>query len=317
MSTGRWSVKDVPDQGGRVAVVTGADSGIGFQTARALAARGATVVMACRDTAKAARAAERVGPGAEVVPLDLASPGSVRRAAGRVRDHHDRIDLLVNNAGVMAPPLTRTAGGFELQFATNHLGHFALTGLLLDLMLHVPGSRVVTVASLAHHWGWIGLDDLNSERSYNRFAAYGRAKLANLLFTYGLQRRLSACGARTEALAAHPGLVGGTAISRCLPGPVHLFNRVAGPLLLQTAPMGALPTLRAATDPAARGGDYYGPSGPGELYGHPARARSSRRSRDAATQDRLWDESERLTGVVHPLRPSPADRGAPAWAGEP
>ncbi|GGS70487.1 short-chain dehydrogenase [Planobispora rosea] len=301
MSTGRWSYDDIPDQNGRIAVVTGADSGIGLQTARALAVKGATVVLACRDTVKAARAAELVGPRAEVVPVDLASLASVRRSAGQVRDRYGRIDLLINNAGVMATPPVRTVDGFELQLAVNHLGHFALTGLLLDLMMPVPGSRVVTVASLAHHWGWIGLDDLNSERSYNRFAAYGRAKLANVLFTYELQRRLSAGGVQTAALAAHPGLVGGTAISRSLPGVIRFLNRTAGPLLFQTAPMGALPTLRAATDPGARGGDYYGPSGPAGVGGHPVRARSSGRSRDAVLQAKVWDESERLTGIRYPL----------------
>ncbi|MGJ6968440.1 oxidoreductase [Streptosporangium sp. G11] len=301
MSAGRWTEDDIPRQEGRITVVTGAGSGLGLRTAQVLAAKGATVVMACRDTAGTARAAERVGPGAEVVPLDLASPASVRRAAGLLHDRHDRIDLLVNNAGVMALPLTRTAEGLELQLAVNHLGHFALTGLLLDLMLPVPGSRIVTVASVSHRWGWIGLGDLNSERFYNRFVAYSRTKLANVLFTYELQRRLSASGAETAALAADPGLVGGTALSRHLPGVVHLVNRTVGSLLFQSASVGALSTLRAATDPAAGGGGYYAPPGPGGLSGHPVLTRSSARSHDAAAQARLWEESERMTGIRYPV----------------
>jgi NAD(P)-dependent dehydrogenase (short-subunit alcohol dehydrogenase family) len=300
MSRDRWTEEDIPEQKGRIAVITGAGSGIGLHTAKALAVKGATVVLACRGTAKAARAAERVGPGAEVVPIDLATLTSVRRAAEQLRDRHGRIDLLINNAGVMALPLTRNVDGFELHLATNHLGHFALTGLLLDLMLPVAGSRVVTVASMSHHWGWIGLDDLNSERSYNRFMAYSRTKLANLLFTYELQRRLTASGSETTALAAHPGLVGGTELSRRLPGVVHAFNRAVGPLLFQSAALGALHILRAATDPAAQGGDYYGPSRLG-VCGAPVRARSSRRSHDTAIQARLWAESEHMTGIRYPL----------------
>ncbi|GII00365.1 oxidoreductase [Planobispora takensis] len=300
MGTDRWSEDDVPEQKGRIAVVTGANSGIGLETARVLAARGATVVIACRDTARAERAADLIGYPVEVLRLDLASLDSVRQAAQELRDRHDRLDLLINNAGVMVPPLTRTADGFELQFGTNHLGHFAFTGLLLDLLLPVPGSRVVTVASMAHHRGRIDFDDLHSERSYDRVAAYGRSKLANLLFTYELQRRLSAAGAQTAALAAHPG-VAPTELARHLPGVLRFLNDTAGRLVLQRPEMGALATLRAATDPRAEGGSYYGPSGLGGMRGHPGRVRSNARSHDAAVQVRLWEESERLTGVVYPV----------------
>ncbi|MFF5208268.1 SDR family NAD(P)-dependent oxidoreductase [Streptosporangium sp. NPDC000396] len=300
MASSGWTEADVPDQEGRVAVITGASSGIGLETARVLAARGASVVIACRDEGKAARAADRIGADVEVLRLDLASIASVRQAAEELRGRHDRLDLLINNAGVMVPPLTRTADGFELQFGTNHLGHFAFTGLLLDRLLPVPGSRIVTVSSLGHRRGRIDFADLRSERSYNRVAAYGRSKLANLLFTYELQRRLAAAGAETIALAAHPGM-SSTELTRHLPGALRVLSDTVGSLVLQSPEMGALPTLRAAVDPAARGGEYYGPSGAGELRGHPRRVRSSGRSHDTATQSRLWAESERLTGVAYPL----------------
>src|SRR2546421_6957301 len=219
--TARWTSGDVPGQQGRLAVVTGANTGLGFETARVLAARGASVVLAVRDTGKGKAAAARIAgtaPGATVMvqPLDLASLESVRAAAGDLRARHPRIDLLVNNAGVMFPPKQATGDGFELQFATNHLGHFALTGLLLEQMLAVPGSRVVTVTSLAHRIGArINFDDLQAERSYSRGAAYGQSKLANLMFTYELARRLSGAGT-TIAVAAHPGLAS-TELARYTP----------------------------------------------------------------------------------------------------
>src|SRR5713101_4846048 len=206
----KWTSGDVPGQQGRLAVVTGANTGLGFETARVLAARGASVVLAVRDTEKGKRAAARIvgaAPGTDVTvqPLDLASLDSVRAAAGELRARHPRIDLLVNNAGVMFPPRQATRDGFELQFGTNHLGPFALTGLLLEQMLPVPGSRVVTVSSIAHRLGArIHFDDLQSERSYSRVGAYGQSKLANLMFTYELQRRLAPRGT-TIAAAAHPG----------------------------------------------------------------------------------------------------------------
>src|SRR6266478_3508591 len=214
--TAKWTSDDVPGQQGRLAVVTGANTGLGFETARVLAARGASVVLAVRDTDKGKRAAARIAgtaPGADVMvqPLDLASLESVRAAAGALRARHPRIDLLVNNAGVMFPPKQATRDGFELQFGTNHLGSFALTGLLLEQMLPVPGSRVVTVSSIAHRLrARINFGDLQGERSYRRVAAYGQSKLANLMFTYELQRRLSSAATTTTtttiAVAAHPGL---------------------------------------------------------------------------------------------------------------
>lgn len=203
-----WTTAHVPDQSGRTALVTGASAGIGFETARVLAARGAHVVLACRDTGRGRAAAERIDGSTEVVPLDLASLASVRRAAGLVRERYRRLDLLVNNAGVMFPSYRRTEDGFEAHLGVNHLGHFALTGLLLDLMTSVPGSRVVTVASLAHRVGFGRLDEVAARSSTGRrsMTAYGRSKLANLLFARELQHRLAVAGAATVSVAAHPGL---------------------------------------------------------------------------------------------------------------
>ncbi len=304
-----WSEADVPDQTGRVALVTGANSGIGFETARALASRGAHVVLACRDRARADDAVFRIGPVAgptEVLDLDLADLDQVRAAVDQLRERHDRLDLLVNNAGVMATPHRRTAQGFELQLGVNHLGHFALTGLVLDLLTGTEGSRVVTVSSQAHRIGRIRFDDLQSEASYSAWAAYGQAKLANLLFAFELQRRLVALGAPTTSSAAHPG-----AASTNLGGePSGLLGRalsVARPVLdrflAQSAAAGALPTLRAATDPDAGGGSYWGPSGLGEQQGHPVEVGCTDRARDEVAAARLWAVSELLTGVRYPGSP--------------
>ena len=300
MST-RWTTQDIPDQHGRVAVVTGANTGLGFETAKALAGRGATVVLAVRDVDKGAAAAGRMAGDVTVQRLDLASLGSVHLAAAALRDAHPRIDLLVNNAGVMYTPRQTTENGFERQFGTNHLGHFAFTGLLLDLLLPVPGSRVVTVSSVGHRIrAAIHFDDLQWERSYSRAGAYGQSKLANLMFTYELQRRLAAHGTTTLATAAHPGM-SNTELVRNSPTVVRAPMDRLAPLLTQPAAMGALPTLRAATDPAVLGGQYYGPSGLGEVRGHPRLVTSSPQSYDLAVQQRLWAVSEDLTGVTFPV----------------
>ena len=297
-----WTEQDVPDQHGRVAVVTGANTGLGFETARVLAARGASVVVAVRDVEKGKQAAARIAaaaPGADltVVELDLSSLESIRAAAAELRAMHPTIDLLINNAGVMYPPRQTTRDGFELQFGTNHLGHFALTGLLLDRLLAVPGSRVATVSSVGHRIrARINFDDLQWERSYDRVAAYGQSKLANLMFTYELQRRLTAHGATTIAVAAHPG-ASNTELIRNSPAAIRRIARPIAPLVAQSAAMGALPTLRAATDPAVLGGQYYGPGGPGQTRGYPRLVTSSRQSYDIALQQRLWAVSEELTGV--------------------
>jgi NAD(P)-dependent dehydrogenase (short-subunit alcohol dehydrogenase family) len=295
-----WTELDIPDQRGRVAVVTGANSGLGLETARQLAARGATVVLAVRSPQRGSTAVEDIRtttPDArlELQELDLASLESVRAAAAALGRSYDRIDLLVNNAGVMYTDRQLTADGFELQFGTNHLGHFAFTNLLLDRMRTVPGSRVVTVSSLGH-WApfRLDLDDLRAEGGYNRFSAYSRSKLSNLLFAYELQRRLAAEGARTLSLAAHPG-GSDTELARHVPG-IDVIRALMRPLA-QSAQLGALPTLRAATDPAAGGGQFFGPDRLLETRGHPIVVRSSRRSQSRALQARLWGLSEDLTGI--------------------
>jgi len=300
--TKKWTTDDVPDQHGRLAVVTGANTGLGFETAQVLAGRGASVVLAVRDIDKGKRAAARIAgtaPGADVTvqPLDLTSLDSIRATADELGAAQPRIDLLINNAGVMFTPKQTTSDGFELQFGTNHLGHFALTGLLLEQMLPVPDSRVVTVSSIMHRVrARINFDDLRGERSYSRVAAYSQSKLANLMFTYELQRRLSDAGA-TIAVAAHPGLAN-TELTRNSPAIAAFFY---ARVMSQNAAMGALPVLRAATDPAVLGGQYYGPRGFFGARGYPKLAESSRRSHDSAIQRRLWTVSEELTGVTFPV----------------
>jgi NAD(P)-dependent dehydrogenase (short-subunit alcohol dehydrogenase family) len=295
-----WTEQDVPDQSGRVAVVTGANTGLGFETARVLAERGASVVLAVRNTDKGKQAAARMTGDVTVQPLDLTSLESIRAAAADLRAAHQRIDLLINNAGVMYTPKQTTHDGFEMQFGTNHLGHFALTGLLLDRLLPVPGSRVVTVSSVGHRIrAAIHFDDLQWERSYGRAAAYGQSKLANLMFTYELQRRLAQHGT-TVAVAAHPGM-SNTELPRNSPAAVRLPLTWLAPLITQNAAKGSLPTLRAATDPAVLGGQYYGPSGIGETRGRPKLVTSSPQSYDIAIQRDLWAVSEDLTDVKFPV----------------
>ena len=300
---GKWTAADVPDQSGRVAVVTGANTGIGYETTNALARAGAHVVLAVRNPEKGNAALARIiaaSPKADVTlqELDLSSLASIRRAADALRRKYPRIDLLINNAGVMWTPKQLTADGFELQFGTNHLGHFALTGLVLDHLLPVRGSRVVTVSSVGHRLrAAIHFDDLQWERRYDRVGAYGQAKLANLLFTYELQRRLANKSAPTIAVAAHPG-GSSTDLTRNLPLIFKPTLAVLGPLVFQSAVMGALPTLRAATDPGVEGGQYYGPDGFGEQRGHPKVVKSSAQSHDADVARRLWTVSEELTGVT-------------------
>jgi NAD(P)-dependent dehydrogenase (short-subunit alcohol dehydrogenase family) len=306
-SDGKWTTGDIPDQSGRVAVVTGANTGLGYHAAAALAQTGARVVLAVRNLEKGNLALARIvaaDPDADVTlqELDLSSLASVRAAAAALRKAYPRIDLLINNAGVMWTPKQLTDDGFEMQFGTNHLGHFALTGLLLDNLLPVRGSRVVTVSSMGHRLrAAIHFDDLQWEHRYDRIAAYGQSKLANLLFTYELQRRLAARGQpTTTALAAHPG-GSNTELARNLPGIFKPAVAVLGPLLFQNASMGSLPTLRAATDPGVEGGQYYGPDGLGEQRGHPKLVSSSAQSHDEDLQHRLWTVSEELTGVRYPV----------------
>ena len=300
-----WTEALIPDQTGRVVLVTGANSGIGLEAARMLAERNAAVVLACRTRAKADAARRSIladAPTADVslVDLDLSSLASIAGAAGECRERFGRLDLLVNNAGVMATPYQRTIDGFELQFATNHLGHFALTGHLMPLLLATPASRVVTVSSLAHRMGRIDFDDLQSERRYRAWGAYGQSKLANLLFTLELQRRLDAIGADTIAVAAHPGisdtnLVGSTG---GIAGRLMSLTRPFAKVFSQNAHAGSLPTLRAATDPDVRGGEYYGPDGFLEQRGTPTLVETTSAAKDAAVAERLWQVSIELTGVA-------------------
>jgi NAD(P)-dependent dehydrogenase (short-subunit alcohol dehydrogenase family) len=292
----KWNQDQIPDQTGRVAVVTGANSGIGFETAAALAAKHARVIMACRNRQKAEAAMERIRertPGAdlEFLELDLASLASVERFADSFRSGHDRLDLLINNAGVMIPPFGTTEDGFELQFGCNHLGHFALTGRLLDMLESTPGARVVNVSSLAHRQGTMDFDNLNAERGYSKWPAYGQSKLANLLFTFELQRRLEAEGSQLMVTAAHPGWTG-TDLQRHS-GLIAFMNN----FFAQSPPMGALPTLRGAVDPEAKSGDYFGPKGFYEMRGHPVKVGTTDAARNESDAARLWQVSEELTGV--------------------
>ena len=303
----KWTAADVPDQSGRVAIVTGANTGIGYGAAAVLADRGAHTVLAVRNLDKGTDAANRIkaaSPNAVVTvqQLDLTSLDNVRKAADELRAAFPRVDLLINNAGVMYTDKAATKDGFELQFGTNHLGHFALTGQLLDNMLPVAGSRVVTVSSVGHRIrAKIHFDDLNLDRNYNRVVAYGQSKLANLLFTYELARRLQAKGAPTIALAAHPGAAD-TELLRNMPGGIREVSQFVWSTFIAQGPdMGAEPTLRAATDPGALNAQYYGPGGFAEQKGHPKVVESSAQSHDEELQHRLWTVSEELTGVTYPV----------------
>ncbi|QIS10845.1 oxidoreductase [Nocardia arthritidis] len=292
-----WTEANIPDQRDRIAVITGANTGLGFETARALAEHGATVVLACRNPDKAERAAQRIAETAhatvDTVRLDLASLASIGQAAKEIRARYGRIDLLINNAGVTGRTGV-TDDGFEIQFGTNHLGHFALTGLLLERLVDTPGARIVTVSSIGHRFGRI--DAANP--AVVRGSPYATSKLANLLFAYELGRRLAGTGA--ISLAAHPGGAS-TEVFRYSSPLFRLPNLAIARVLGRTSAMGALPTLRAATDPAARSGEYYGPAGLFEIRGYPVPVRSSAGSHDRARQARLWEVSERLTGVRYPL----------------
>lgn len=296
MSRG-FTAADVPDLAGKVAIVTGANAGIGFEAAKVLAERGADVVLACRNPTKAQAALDKIlagSPQGQVVTmaLDLSSLDSVRAFATAFTERFDRLDLLVNNAGVMIPPLGRTAEGFELQFGVNHLGHFALTGLLLPVIQATPGARVVNVASSAHRMGEMAFDDLNwQSRPYSATGAYGQSKLANLHFTFELNRRLKAAGIDAIATAAHPGWTA-TDLQRHS-GFIQFLNN----FFAQAQPKGAWPTLMAATAPSAEGGEYYGPNSPLELWGPAREAFIADHARNPEHDRRLWEVSEELTGV--------------------
>ncbi len=293
----RWTAAEIPDQSGRVALITGANSGLGLATARALARAGATVLLACRDVAKGERARASM-PRSQVVALDLAALESVRQCAATIRDQHDWLDLLICNAGVMAPPRRLTKDGFESQIGTNHLGHFALTGLLLDRLSAAPAPRVVTVSSGAHRIGKIDFDDLHGERSYRRWRAYGQSKLANLMFCFELARRATAAGTELKSVAAHPGY---TATNLQFAGPAMIYERavmaLTNKLVAQSADMGALPMLFAATVPELPSGTFVGPDGFMEQRGYPHVVTPASKAYDEAAWGRLWEVSEELTSV--------------------
>jgi len=291
-----WVKDDIPVQNSKTAIVTGANSGIGFQTALSLAEKGAHVVLACRNQKKADQAVANIlvkhpEANCSVMQLDLSRLSSVRDFAKVALSELPRIDLLINNAGIMIPPHTITEDGFELQFVTNHLGHFALTGLLLPRLLNTPNSRVVTVSSKAHNFGFINFDDLHRKRFYFAWEAYGQSKLANLLFAFELDRRLQAAGHPTKSIAAHPGYTS-TNITQHSPIVQFATKNVA-----QDTLTGALTTLRAATDPQAEGGSFWGPKHLFQMAGPPVQVRSNRRSRNLSDAEKLWAVSERLSGV--------------------
>ncbi len=304
----KWTTDSIPDLTGKIAIVTGGNSGLGYETALALVQKGAQVIVASRDPNKGAEAvtkiqATRPKGSAIFMQLDLANLASVRAFAEKFSGQFKTLDLLINNAGVMAIPYRTTADGFEMQFGTNHLGHFALTGLLLPIILRTPKARVVTVSSSLHRSGHINFDDLNPKANYKEGRAYSQSKLANLLFTYELQRKFKAHGSDAIAVAAHPGYAA-TNLQSAGPrmsGSVlrERFMQFGNAVFAQSAAMGALPTLFAAVSPTLHGGEYIGPDGFMEMRGYPMVAKSNAESYDVSVAQRLWTVSEQLTGVQY------------------
>ncbi len=313
MAARGWTEDDIADLSGKTFIVTGANSGIGFEAARALAEKGAAVVLACRSVEKGEAAADRIkmahaGTKPEVRELDVASLASVRAFAERFLREHARLDALVNNAGVMAIPRRETVDGFEMQMGTNHLGHFALTGLLLPRLIESAPSRVVSVSSMMHTRGRFGaLDarDLRLESGYEKWLAYGRSKLANLLFAYELQRRLGVAHPTVLSVGCHPGYaatnlqsvgpeMSGSAVGRAV-------MAASNALFAQSARAGALPTLYAAVAGGVRGGEFIGPGGPFKMWGAPVSQKSNRASYDLEAAKKLWEASEELTGARYAL----------------
>ncbi len=302
-----WTTNDIPDLSGRTVIITGATSGIGYEAALALAARGAETILAVRDTARGQACASRIrtahgGAKVSVSALDLASLASVRAFAERTVASLPRLDLLLNNAGLgLQRTRAVTVDGFERQFGTNHLGHFALTGLLVPALLAAPAPRVVTIASVAHRRGRIDFDDLQTERPYDGRKAYGQSKLANLMFALELDRRAREANARLMSVAAHPGVSStGFIAATGMPGMMVSVATLAIGVLGQSAARGALPGLYAATMPDVNGGQYWGPDGLLEVRGNPALAQVSPQAQDRAVWQRLWSVSEELTGVTFP-----------------
>jgi protochlorophyllide reductase len=309
----RWTADKIPNQTGRVAIVTGANVGLGYESALALARKGAQLVLASRDETKAKAALDKLKQAvpaaqADFIKLDLASLASVRAFANEFKGRYDRLDILMNNAGVMAIPRRETADGFEMQFGTNHLGHFALTGLLLERLLATPRSRVVNTTSSAHLFGRFNFDDPQLRRNYNRWAAYGQSKFANVLFTFELQRRLTKAGATTISATAHPGyahtnLQGTSAAASGNPFE-QSFYVLGNAVVAQSAAMGALPQLYAATAPDVKGSDFYGPRF--FFRGYPVLSKAIASAYNEATAKRLWNLSEELTGIQFDFEKEPA-----------
>lgn len=291
----QWSVDSIPNLNNKIILITGANSGIGFEAAKVFAAKGAKVILACRNQAKGKAAIEQISqetPSADLIlmSLDLSSLQSVREFSTQVAEQFDHIDVLVNNAGVMAPPYSKTQDGFESQFGTNHLGHFALSARLLPLLEKADAGRIVVVSSVAHRMGNIRFKDLNWENRYSRWQAYGQSKLANLMFAKELQRRLQQQGSKVIAVAVHPGY-SNTNLQQYMPA-----NRLLNSLFSQSQAEGALPTLCAATQANLSGGEYIGPDGFLEMQGKPDLAYSTARSNDKSIARRLWEVSEKMTG---------------------
>jgi NAD(P)-dependent dehydrogenase (short-subunit alcohol dehydrogenase family) len=305
-----WTADDLPDLSGKTIVVTGANSGIGYEAALEFARKRADVILACRDLGKARAAAARIiasasGAKVDVMELDLSNLASVRGFSDAFHLKYPALHVLCNNAGVMAIPYRQTADGFEMQFGTNHLGHFALTGLLMDRLRATEGARVVNVSSGAHRIGSIRFDDLQWRNGYRKWRAYGQSKLANLLFTFELQRRADAAGAKLLSVACHPGYAATNlqAVGPRMSGSstIESLTELGNRMFAQSAAMGALPTEYAAAAADVHGGDYFGPDGFAEMWGHPKKVSSSAAARNAAAAARLWEVSEQLTNVHYTL----------------
>jgi NAD(P)-dependent dehydrogenase (short-subunit alcohol dehydrogenase family) len=302
MKNEKWNTENILSQKGRIVIVTGSSSGIGYETARVLANKQASVIIAVRNLDKGNKALAKIiqqnkDADVRVMELDLANLASVKNFAENFQKNYSRLDLLINNAGVMIPPYSKTTDGFELQFGTNHLGHFALTGQLLKLLISTQGSRIVNVSSGAHNFGKLDFDDLNWEkRNYAQWTAYGDSKLANLYFTYELDRKLKEQGINTLVNASHPGWTA-TELQRTAGDVMKYLNGI----FAQDITMGALPTLRAAIEEGLKGGEYFGPNGFMEISGYPVKVESNQLSKDRAIAQKLWVVSEQLTGVKFEL----------------
>jgi len=298
-----FNIDNIPSQKGKIAIVTGSNTGLGFETALALAKKEIKVIMACRSIEKAETAKQdilRKVPGAdlEILPVDLSSLSSVRNFAKNYRLKYSQLDLLINNAGILMPPYARTIDGFESQMGTNYFGHFLLTGLLLDIIIKTPGSRIVSLSSIAHKKGEINFDDLHWEKKYSAMAAYRQSKLACLMFAYELQRRLEARDMKTISVAAHPG-VSITELVKHYPKWLMFVSSPFFSLFTHSPEKGALPTLYAALGTDVHGGDYFGPQGRSEMTGDPGKAQSTALSHNEDIAKQLWEVSEKLTGFKY------------------